>query len=313
MPLAPYSNIPGRPGYTFWLPSDIDVDTRVVNHSRVRSYQTFTGHQYTTVHDTGNATTTAEGEYSWLAGGRNGGSMGGYNAITDADQIILTGMFNEVTWHAGTADGNRTSFGVEMAFGGGQRWDRVLDVNVALHGAICAAFGWDPARAAVLHQKWYGKYCSAQILNRRIWQQVQAAIAVATTNARAAASGQGQPVPSPVKYAPVVPIKALDDALAALGNPDDPSSTVAPHTVLDPVSGVRFFWVGDRVRAIRDTPRRQFAYEGSPDVGGIIKRGTEFDVDWAFVAGDDRPYYLTSYNTRVLMDDTERILDAKLG
>lgn len=311
MPLAPYSDIPGRPGYTFWLPSDLNVSTRVVNHSRVRSYVKFTAQQHTIVHDTGNNGTEAEGEYTWLAGGRSGAGAGGYNAITDADQIILTGMFDEIMWHGGTTSGNQT-FGVEMAYGAGQNWDKVWTANAALHGAICAAFGFDPAKSAHLHQWVYGKYCAAQILNRKMWPQVLGQIGKDAESARAAAAGGGQTVPDPQKYAPVVPIKALDEALKDGASPDAPALAVAPREAYDPQSGVTFFWVGDRVEAIRDTRRRQFATEGSADVGGVIKIGTQFDVNWLFTAGDDRVYYLTPYNTRVLAEDTKRISDSKV-
>jgi hypothetical protein len=311
MPLSPYSDIPGRKGYTFWLPSDIDIRTEVVNHASVRSYREFTGQTKTIVHDTGNPNTTADGEFKWLKDGRPGGGAGGYNAITDADEIILCGMFNEIMWHGGTPSGNQT-FGVEMAFGGGQNWDKVWTLNSALHGAICAAFGWDASTAAKMHQWIYGKRCSGQIINRNMWPQVLTQIGRDTKNARDAAAGGGQPTPDPGKYAPAVPIKALDEAMKAAAN-EDPSLTVAPRQVYDPSSKVTFFWVGDRVEAIRDTRRRQFATIGSPDVGGIIKIGTQFDVNWLFTAGDDNVYYLTPYNTRVLAEDTKRISDNKAG
>jgi hypothetical protein len=308
MPLAPYSDIPGRKGYTFWLPSDIDIRTEVVNHSRVRSYTKFTAQTHTIVHDTGNPKTTADGEFAWLKGGRDGAGAGGYNAITDADEIILCGMFDEIMWHGGTASGNQT-FGVEMAYGGGQNWDKVWTLNAALHGAICAAFGWNPAVAAKMHQWIYGKRCPGQIINRNMWPQVLTQIGRDTNAARAAAAGEA---PDPTKYAPVVPIKAIDEAMKD-GASEDPSLAVAPRQVYDPQSKVTFFWVGDRVEAIRDTRRRQFATINSPDVGGVIKIGTQFDVNWLFTAGDGNVYYLTPYNTRVLAEDTRRISDNKAG
>lgn len=306
MPLAPFSELPGRPGYTLWLPSDLTVWTEVVSHPRVRSYQKFTAQQYTTVHDTGNDATSLPGELRWLRGGRSGGSAGGYTAITDADQVAFTGMHDEITWHAGTADGNRTSFGTEMAYGDGQSWDAVWRTNAALHAAYCAAFGWDVDKAVVLHQKWYGKYCSRQILNRQMWPQFLAEVRSQVASIRRRAE-----TPNPNKYLPVVSIKALDDALAALADPDNPANGIAPREVFDSQSGVRFFWVGDRVRAIRETERRRFATADSQLVGPIIPAGTEFDVNWLFIAGDGNVYYLTPYNTRILAEDTVRISDNK--
>ena len=311
MALEAYTDVPGRPGLSLVLPSDIDVSTRVVSHSRVRSFSKFTAQTKATVHDTGNDATTAEGEYSWLKGGRSGGSVGGYTAITDEDQIILTGMHDEISWHAGTPTGNQ-SLGTEMAYGGGQRWDRVWEINAALQAAYCVAFGWDVDKALVLHQYWYGKYCSRQILTRAMWPQYVAQVKTQVSAIRVHLAGEGAEIPNPNKYADPVPIKALEDAMAAAANDANKAMTVAPRQVYDPSSKVTFYWVGDRVKAIKDTDRDQFAYTGSPDVGGVIKEGTPFDVNWLFVAGDKREWYLTPYYTRVAAEDTVRISDSKL-
>ncbi len=191
-----------------------------------------------------------------------------------------------------------------MAYGGGQNFDKVLETNAALHGALCAAMNWDVAKAMVLHQTWYGKWCAAQILNRKIWPQRQAVTARMAADARAAATGG---TVTPPTYAEPVLIQALEDALAKAANPDEPSKTVAPRSVYDPVSKTRFFWVGDRVRAIQETQRERFAYVGSPDVGAPIPKGQEFDVNWLFIAGDGKEWYLTPYGTRVYAEHTERI------
>lgn len=307
MPLAAYSDIPGRPGYEFWLPSELDVRTEVVNHSRVRSYAKFTGQRHSIVHDTGNDKTNANDEFAWLKGGRSGAGAGGYNAITDASRIILCGMFDEIMWHGGTPSGNQT-FGTEMAYGRNQKWDNVWDTNAAWHAAICVAFGFDIDEQLHLHQWVYGKYCAAQILNRKMWPEFVNAVKQKAQAIRDHLDGK---VPNPAKYAKVVPIRALDEALMAVANPENPALTVAPREVYDRESRVTFFWVGDRVKAIRDTRRRQYAAEGAADVGGVIRAGTEFDVNWIFRGGDDQTWYLTPYNTRVLARDTERISDNK--
>lgn len=293
-----------------WLPSHLDVETKIITSSRFRSYQKFTAQSKTTVHDTGNPKTTAAGEYEWAAGGRVGGSVGGYNAITDASRIIFTAPFDELTWHAGTPVGNQ-SWGVEMAFGGGQNFDMVLDTNAALHGAICAAMNWDVYAAAVLHQAWYGKWCAAQILNRKIWPQRQKAMADAADAARLAAGGVITPAPVLTAYAKPYLIPALEEALAKAATPDEPARTVAPRSVYDPQSKTRFFWVGDRVRTIQDTEREQYAYIGSPDVGAPIPKGKEFDVNWLFVTADGKEWYLTPWGARIFAEHTERISDIK--
>jgi len=71
--------------------------------------------------------------------------------------------------------------------------------------------------------------------------------------------------------------------------------------------GSTFVHVEGIVKAIRDTPRLQFGFEGAPEVGSNIKAGEEFRVEWIFRSDDNRWYYYTPWATRVLVADTERI------
>lgn len=306
--------VPFRPtglSRDLYLPSELDVQNRIVSHPNVRSYQAYTSQSKTTVHDTGNDDTDVIGEYDWLAGGRKGGSAGGYNDITDSFRIWFTVPHDEVTWHAGTTLGNR-SWGTEWAYGRDKRsgrFDQSFEVNMRLHAAKCEAMGWKPDVAAVLHEFWYGKYCSRQILSRGLWDEAEAMMTQFYTEARTARTGK--PVTSPITYVTPQRIKVLDDALSTNLDPNQPALTVAPRSVYDPKSDVRFVWVGDRVRAIDSVDRDQYAYDGSPDVGPAILKGTEFDVDWWFIAGDGREWYLTPWLTRVLAEKTIRINDAK--
>ena len=171
-----------------WLPADIAVSIRIVDHPRVRSYQRWTGQTKTTWHDTGNPRTTAEGEYAWLAAGRPGGEPGGYNFIFDDRQIIQCVPLDEVTWHAGTPAGNR-SWGSEQAWGDGVDFERSLRVGAALHGGLIAAKGWS-IEALVPHQYWWGKWCPGQILNRGLWPRVVQMVQAAAAAATAAAGGK---------------------------------------------------------------------------------------------------------------------------
>lgn len=310
MALAPYR--PPGLNRDLYLPSEVDVQTRIVSHPNVRSYQRYTSQTKTTVHDTGNDETDVTGEYAWLAGGRTGGSAGGYNDITDSRRIWFTVPFDEVVWHAGTTLGNRTSWGTEWAYGRDKatgRFDASLEVNARLHAAKCEAMDWDPDTAAVLHQWWYGKYCSRQILSIGYWDEYQAMLDQFVAECRRARTGVVQP-PQPV-YKPPVRIKALDDALGINLDPEQPALTVAPRSVYDPSSEVRFFWVGDRVRTTAVTPRYRFAFSGSESVGPDIPANTEFDVDWLFIAGDGNEWYITPHMTRVFAESTVRISDAK--
>jgi hypothetical protein len=105
--------------------------------------------------------------------------------------------------------------------------------------------------------------------------------------------------PEPVSPSPIAVLTAVQQG------------AIAPATVRDPESGVTFFWVGDRVRAIRDTPRFRFADE-TQKLGTGIKAGEEFDVDFLFAFGDSgQLWYYTPAATRVKAEDTERISDRK--
>ena len=70
-----------------------------------------------------------------------------------------------------------------------------------------------------------------------------------------------------------------------------------------------FLFVADRVRAIRDTPRRRYAEENAQLVGPMIMQGEDFSVRWIVRASDKRYYYITPWWTRVLAEDVERIRD----
>lgn len=74
-----------------------------------------------------------------------------------------------------------------------------------------------------------------------------------------------------------------------------------------------FIYVGDRVEAIRATPRLQYAMDGAKHTGPMIAKGETFDVDYMVKAGDGNWYYITGWWTRVRADDTKRISDTPDG
>jgi hypothetical protein len=301
MPLTPLE-VPGL-SKPLMLPSELDAQVKIINHERFRSFRKFTSQSLTTVHDTGNPKTNAVQEWEWANNGREGAGVGGYNAIVDGLRVFITQPFDEIVWHAGTPSGNQ-SYGVEMAYGQNQNYDKVFDATAHLHGAIVAAKGLAPSGSAVLHQHWYGKYCAATILNKGRWDEMKTAITLAAE----AAMGDVTP---PKVYAKAVPIPFLDKALEAAANPENPALTVAPRSVRDPKSGNFFFWVGDRVRCVAVTPRLQFAFSGAERLGKDLQVGEELDVNWLFIADDGLEYYVTPWNTRVRANATMRISDLK--
>lgn len=284
-----------------YLPDWIKVTVSVVDHPNVTNNQKSNAHTRITWHDTGNPNTNAAGEFSWLRQGRPGGEAGGYNGIFDDREIYITGRFDQVTWHAGTPEGNRTSYGLEQAWGGNVNFAKSLEVGAALHGGIIAAKGWQVDTSLVKHQFWYGKWCPGQILNRGIWSQVVAMTSEAAARARAAASGQtSQPSqPAAQTYDAPVPIPALD---ALKGKPH----TAIPYRVDG--DGWVALYVGDRVKAAKATPRLRYS-SGEGRVGPDIRAGEEFDVDWLLISPDFPDTYYSPWGTRIRAGDTTRVSD----
>lgn len=178
-----------------WIPDDIEVIIDIVPSWRtnIRSNQPFSGQTKTTWHDTGNPNSDAWGERNWLHSGA-GGSYVGYNFAFDAERIIQLTPLNEVTWHAGTPEGNKYSWGAEQCLN--TDWNRALRVGAALHGGLCAAMGWSVDEALVQHYVWYGKHCPAQIRNRGLWPTVVQMTREAAARALQAANGAIIPTPA---------------------------------------------------------------------------------------------------------------------
>jgi N-acetylmuramoyl-L-alanine amidase CwlA len=151
---------------SMFLPDFVNVQTKIVTHDRTTSGRVAKPKTSNTFHDTANPRTTAAGEWSWLAGGRQGGSLGGYTAIGDDKGIIYCGYFDWETWHAGVQAGNLYSWGTEFAFGGGVVWTTALENICAWHGGLMEMGGLDVESAFRWHKYWTGKYCPGQIFNR---------------------------------------------------------------------------------------------------------------------------------------------------
>lgn len=292
----------GFPGGKVYLPDDITVQIKIIPSSVPgwTSGQKHRGHTKTTWHDTGNPSSTAASEWGWAAnGGRaNINSPGSYNGIFDRTGIIISQRFDEMVGHAGTPAGNYGSWAFEQAFGNG--YDGGLRVGAALHGGICAAMGWAVDTHMVKHQYWTGKWCPGQTLNRNLWSHVVKLTSDAALAAAGAATGGKIPDDAPV-YAKPVPIPEL---LAFNGKPDSD----IPYRVNG--DGWVALYVADRVRAIRDTPRRRYS-SGDELVGGPVKAGEEFDVDWLLISADFPDTYLTPWLTRIAAADTARVADVK--
>lgn len=286
-----------------WLPDDITVKIDIVPASRtnIRSNQRSTAQTTTTWHDTGNPNSDANGERNWLHSGAGGASVG-YNFAFGDKLIIQLTPLNEVTWAAGTATGNRTSWHAEQCLRVAS-WENTLKTGAALHGGLCAAKGWDVTKALVQHNVWYGKNCPGQIRKRGEWPKVMNLTVQAANLARQAAAGGSLPplvttTPAP-GYAKPSPVIGLDDTDVSKGD------TAPAVTTVD---GVDYVFVYDLVEATKATPRLRFA-SSEERIGPDIPKGTQFIVAWMFTYEGEQ-FYLTPWATRVRVADTKRIQDA---
>jgi hypothetical protein len=290
------------------LPDDIEILVDIVPDSKigwVRSGIRETGQTNITFHDTGTAGSTARNQRNYLHGGptyrdEDTGEIKrrkvGFNFAVDDARIIQLTPLNEQTWAAGTAQGNRISWHVEQCFGGSINFDRSLRNAIALHAGLIAAKGLVTDSALVKHQHWYGKYCPAQVLNKGLWNSVLSQV---DTAARAIAGGGGG---APAAFADPVPVPELEPFRN--GDPNNIPAMVKAN------DGTPFFFVADRVKAARPTPRLQRANPNSPRVGPDLAVDEEFDVMWIFESSADNDlYYITPFNTRIRVTDTVRVGD----
>lgn len=298
---------PGLPNPVY-LPDHIPVEIKLIPSSvpgwtsgQKLPVSNFTS---TTFHDTGNMQSNADGEYNWAAGGGRRSVPGSYNWINDHRKVIITQRFDELVGHAANHQGNITSYAGEQA-GIGIDFDKSLDVAMWVHAGVLQSMGRLADTSMYQHNYWSGKNCPGQVRRRGLWSYVEK-----TVDQRIAAiglflAGSEAPIPTPpVKpvYPKPVPIPVLD-AVSSKGG-------VAPSYVIIPNENITAFFVGDRYMAIRDTPRNQFAYIGSPVLNAPIREGESFDIDFVFENQDGKWGY-TPYGTRVFLDDLVRVSDMK--
>lgn len=300
---------PGLPNPVY-LPSWIPVEIKIIPSSvpgwtsgQKLPVSNFTS---TTYHDTGESSSSATSEYDWaLKGGRAEiNSPGSYNGIFDKTKVIITQRFDELVGHAGVHRGNISSYAFEEAYGASGH-DGALEVGMWLHAGVLQSMGLLADTSMYQHNYWSGKPCPGQIRSRGQWSYVEKTVdqRIAEIKGFLAGGVPGpDPSPAPVIYPKPSPIPVLD----AVSSKD----AVAPAYVVIPNENITAFFVGDRYEAIRDTPRRQYAYLGSPVIGPVIRKGESFDIDFVFENKDGRWGY-TPYGTRVLLDDLKRVSDQK--
>ncbi len=288
-----------------FLPDDIEVEIDIVPDDKigwVRSGVHETGQTKTTFHDTGTPGSTARGQRNYLHGGPqfrdDEGVLRrrkvGFNFAVDDKRIIQLTPLDEQTWAAGSGNGNKVSWHIEQCFGGDIDWERSLRNAIALHAGLIAAKNWSTDSALVQHHHWTLKNCPGQIRRKELWNSVLRQVG---ENARAAGGGGGQ-----VTFVDPQPIPELEPF-----SNGDLNTTPAMVKAAD---GTSFFFVADRVKATHVTPRLQLANSNADRVGPDLKVNEEFDVMWIFESSADQDlYYVSPFNTRIRVADTERVGD----
>jgi N-acetylmuramoyl-L-alanine amidase CwlA len=120
-----------------------------------------------TIHNTGNANSTAAGERAWLVNPSNVRTAS-FHSVVDEREVIECLPLNEVGWHAGDGNGpgNRQSIGVEICESG--NYAKTLDNAAAYVAGLLKERGWGVDRLR-RHYDWSGKICPRLMYDGGKW------------------------------------------------------------------------------------------------------------------------------------------------
>lgn len=286
-----------------WLPDDIDVIIDIVPSSRtnIRSNQKFTGQKYSTYHETANynAGANATAERNWLHSGA-GGAYVGYNFAVDDKRLYQLTPLDEVTWAAGVAWWNQNAWAVEQCVGKGVNIAKARDNATWLHAGLLTAIGVNVEDGLIPHQRVYGKWCPALILNAGAWPDVlkTATRYQAVIRAHVAGKDTGD---------------AADDAVKGWPYPDPVAPPFWGTLMKDGTAYVKdgetiWYRINTLYRVKAGTSRLQYAVKGGKEIGPKLAAGAEFRATAIGVSGmDGRTYVITPMLTRVALDDLEYV------
>ncbi|MGI8486779.1 MAG: N-acetylmuramoyl-L-alanine amidase [Thermomicrobiales bacterium] len=270
-------------------------------------------------HGTGNPSSMAAGEITWLVDSKAGGGQVSFHATADDTGVWIGVPLDEVSWQAadGGGPGNMNGFSCEM-IENTSMWNDPARRTKAI--AITADFmGRVAARLEAANPEQHYTFNFADP-NRHDCPDKLRHVAGAwdayvtqwnTSKADELARMKGGPVipPAPAfdwsKAAKPLLIPALSDT-------DVGKNDTAPGVISK--DGTDFVFVSDVVEATADISRLQYADAGSPRTGPDIKAGERFVGAWLFKAGDGSFYYLSSapFWSRIPAKNTKRVADAPL-
>lgn len=120
---------------------------------------------FITIHNTANSKSTARNERGWLTNANNTASAS-WHICVDEKEAIEAIPLNEKAYHAGTAEGNAQSIGIELCESGDQA--KVWKNAVELVAKMLFERGWT-IKNLKTHKNWSGKNCPRLILP--VWAQ----------------------------------------------------------------------------------------------------------------------------------------------
>ncbi len=266
-----------------------------------------------TVHETGNRNpgAFAQQEANFLRSG-GGPSNVAFHFAVDHLGAVQCLPLNRIGWHAGDGCDSRaqdigcfSSIAIETCVGNNNQYKDATRKNLlALIVAIVTGDtqidfgGTDPKRFSTQrispHKRWssYQKVCPETMLGDGYMWTI-----VTKTTAMLADVIPTIPVyPDPVPIPELVPYRS--------GDPNK-----IPYKVVLP-DGTTCVFVGDRVKAVRETPRLRYS-EGDDVVGAALKAGEEFAVDWLLIHPDREDIYYSPFATRIRVKDTARVADIR--
>ncbi len=123
-----------------------------------------------TIHNTGNPSSTAKNERGWLTNPLNNRTASFHIAVDDREAIECIPL-DEVAYHAGNAEGNRTSIGIEVCESGDQQ--KTWQNAVQLVAKMLHERGWGLSKIKT-HKDWSGKECPRLLLPK--WKEFTADI-----------------------------------------------------------------------------------------------------------------------------------------
>ncbi|GGF88624.1 N-acetylmuramoyl-L-alanine amidase [Paenibacillus abyssi] len=191
-----------------------------------------------TIHNTGNPTSTAANERGWLTNPSNTRRASFHIAVDERGAVECIPL-NEAALHAGSAEGNRTSIGVEICESG--NYAKTLENAVELVAAMLTERGWGVDRLR-RHYDWSGKICPRLMYDDGKWTGWEAF--------KKAVEAKMNPEVPNVKLAPVsvvvngneiadghivdgvtyVPVRSIAEALGASITWDQKTRTVTLNT-----------------------------------------------------------------------------------